>query len=229
MFWNLVGRSWMLLLMALAGGGAGLAFASLKAPDYTADAYVITTAATGGESSTALNFAQAYGRVAARQETLAWAQPPPSGLPLAHLLRHLRASTSPDAPLVQLTGTAGTAEDAAAYANAGANALVRYGNAHRKETGVRLILLSAALPPTEPTSPNPPLDVAIGAATGLLLGGLLWAAAAERRSGGRRRAKEGGRRTELTERLPDLALAETERWAVDQLPPFIQGAREARP
>lgn len=191
---NLIGRSWMVALVSLLGGLAGLLYASLQAPAYTAEAYVLTAASAGGESGTALNFAQAYGRVAARQETLAWAQPAFAGLQLDHLLQHLRASTSPDAPLIQLTGTGSTPQSAAAYANAGADALIRYGNAHKKETGVRLVLFGGAMPPAEPTSPNLPLDVAVGAATGILLGGLISAASAECHACSRRHVRPGSRR-----------------------------------
>lgn len=200
---NILGRSWILVILALGGGVTGAAYASLRPPDYSADAYVIAIAGPGSDSSTALNFAQAYGRVAARQETLAFAHPVFPGLGTPNLLKHLRASTSPDAPLIQLTGAGNSPGAAATYANAGADALIRYGNIHRKETGVRLVLLSGAMPPAEPTAPNPLLDMAVGTATGLLLGGLMQAAAVECRAAGRRRLKQSGRRMESSRQEPE--------------------------
>ncbi|MFC7731997.1 hypothetical protein [Actinomadura keratinilytica] len=97
----------------------------------------------------------------------------PRGPPGANPTKHVQASTSPDTPLIQLTGSAHTADAAVAYANAAADALVRYSAVRSQETGVHAALMGAADRPTAPASPNLLLSLAIGTATGILLAGLL--------------------------------------------------------
>ncbi|QKG24203.1 hypothetical protein [Actinomadura verrucosospora] len=97
---------------------------------------------------------------------------------------HIQSSTSPDTPLIKLAGSADTPAGAAAYANAAADALVRYGTSHRTDTGVRVALMSMAATPSAPSSPNLPLDVAVGTASGVLLAGLGAAVLSGRRARG---------------------------------------------
>ena len=130
-----------------------------------------------------MNFAQAYGRIVTQEVVLApaavnlgW------GGSVAELRRQLRVSTSPDAPLIQLTGSAGTPTQAADLANAVSKALVDYGVRRRAQTRVRLDSFADAVPPSAPASPNVPVDIAVGAAAGLLLGGLAVMAGVGRRS-----------------------------------------------
>jgi len=130
-----------------------------------------------------VNFAQAYGRIVTQEVVLApaavnlgW------GGSVAELRRQLRVSTSPDAPLIQLTGSAGTPTQAADLANAVSKALVDYGVRRRAQTRVRLDSFADAVPPSAPASPNVPVDIAVGAAAGLLLGGLAVMAGVGRRS-----------------------------------------------
>jgi hypothetical protein len=95
----------------------------------------------------------------------------------------VQASVSPDAPLIQVSAGTGDAVGAAALANAVAGELVSYGNARSADTGVRLASFSQALPPSAPSSPVPFLDVLVGAAAGLLLGGLATLGATTRTPG----------------------------------------------
>ncbi|MBW8486897.1 hypothetical protein [Actinomadura parmotrematis] len=151
-------------------GGAG--YALLKPPSYTASAYAVVVAdrADGGPSAT--NFAQAYGRLAALPSTLVWATPalPPEIVRDAR--SSVQASTSPDTPLIHITGSAATPARAAAYANGAASALVGYGTMHKADTGVKVALMSPAAVPAAPSSPDLPVDLLIGGATGVLLAAL---------------------------------------------------------
>ena len=52
-----------------------------------------------------------------------------------------------------------------------AQALVDFGATRKAETRVGLPMLAAAITPTAPSSPKPPLELAVGAAAGLLVGG----------------------------------------------------------
>lgn len=173
----LVRRFWLLLLLTAIGGGLGAAYAALATPTYTAKAYVVATA-TAGDSIGALNFAQAYGRVATSGPVLAKA-----GALLGadrSGLDSVTASTSPDAPVVEIDATGPSARHTADVANAVATALAAYGTDRRADTHVGLALLARATTPARPSSPRPPLEPVVGAAGGLLIGGLALLAGAGR-------------------------------------------------
>lgn len=165
----LVRRLWLLLLLTAIGGGLGAAYAALETPTYTAKAYVVATAEAGDPIS-ALNFAQAYGRVATSGPVLAKA-----GELLGSDrtgLDSVTASTSPDAPVVEIDATGSSAQHAADVANAVATALTAYGTDRKAATHVGLALLAGATTPQTPSSPKPPLELVVGVAAGLLIGGL---------------------------------------------------------
>jgi hypothetical protein len=160
------------LVIVIAGVLGGLGYGTFKSPTYSATAFVLVVGQPDAGLA-AVNFAQAYARLAPLPETLAWSS---KGMPPAERERarqNLQASSSPDTPLVRLTGTADTPLRAAEYANTAADALVRYGVAHQQDTGVRVALMTEADAPLTPSSPNPPMNLAVGTATGLLLGGLV--------------------------------------------------------
>jgi capsular polysaccharide biosynthesis protein len=166
---KLVRRFGLLLLLTFIGGTAGAVYGAVKTPTYTAKAYVVAIG-DAGDSITALNFAQAYGRVATTGPVLAKA-----GTLLGtdrSGLDGVTASTSPDAPVVEVTATGTSAAHTANVANAVANALATYGSTRKAETHVSLALLAGATTPAKPSSPKPPMELLVGAAGGLLIGGL---------------------------------------------------------
>jgi capsular polysaccharide biosynthesis protein len=174
---RLVRRFGLLTLLTLVGGTAGAVYGAIKTPTYTANAYVVAIG-DPGDSITALNFAQAYGRVATTGPVL---------IKAAVLLgadrgglNRVTASTSPDAPVVQITATGTAATHTADVANAVANALADYGSSRRADTHVGLALLAGATTPGRPSSPKPPMELLVGAAGGLLIGGLALLAGAGR-------------------------------------------------
>ncbi|NDU76785.1 hypothetical protein GWI34_29775 [Actinomadura sp. DSM 109109] len=178
------------IAFALTGLLGGLGYALFAPTTYTATAFVLVVESGEGQSGpAAVSFAQAFGRLAPLPETLAYSSLPLPDGDAGSTREHIQASTSPDTPLIKLAGSARTAGDAAAYANAAADALVRYGTSHRSDTGVRVALMTLAEPPAEPSSPNLPLGVAVGTASGILLAGLTAAVMSGRngRSGRRER------------------------------------------
>jgi capsular polysaccharide biosynthesis protein len=181
---RLVRRFGLLLALIVIGGAAGAVYGATKTPTYTAKAYVVAIGDTGDPIG-ALNFAQAYGRVATTGPVMALAGPKlgtdRSGLDT------VTASTSPDAPVIEITATGPSAQHTAAVANAVANALADLGNSRKADTHVSLAMLAAATTPTKPTSPKPPLELAVGAAAGLLIGGLAVLAGVGRASAARYR------------------------------------------
>ncbi|WP_141579153.1 hypothetical protein [Actinomadura sp. WMMA1423] len=174
----------------LAGFLGGLGYAVLAPPAYTATAFVmVVDDVQGRPGPAAVGFAQAFGRLAPLPETLAYSTLPLPPEPAGSTREHIQASTSPDTPLIKLAGIGGTAREAAAFANAAADALVRYGTSHRSDTGVRVTLMTLAEPPARPSSPNLPLGVTVGTASGILLAGLTAAVMSGRRGRTGRRGK----------------------------------------
>ena len=165
-------RWWLIGLLTILGVLGGLVYGLARDPVYTAKAYVVVVAEDSSDSM-AVSYAQAYARIADEGAALdAAAEAGNATASVDELRRQVRATASPDAPVIELTGSAGSADRAAYLANLVADGLVSAANKHRGDTRVRLTVLSAALPPIGPTSPSLALSVAVGAAVGLLLGGL---------------------------------------------------------
>lgn len=175
---RLTRRFGLVLLLTLAGAIAGGVYGAVKTPTYTAKAYVVAIGASG-DPNTPLNFAQAYGRVATTGPVLLKARAL-LGTNTSGLDR-VTASTSPDAPVIEIDATGSSAQHTADVANAVAKGLADYGSDLKGDTQVSLALLAGATTPTTPTSPKPPLELLVGAAGGLLIGGLAVLAGAGRK------------------------------------------------
>ncbi|MFI6515347.1 hypothetical protein ACIBF1_07275 [Spirillospora sp. NPDC050679] len=152
-----------------AGLLSGLGYGLLKPPSYSASAHVIVVAQSAGAGPAATSLAQAYGRLVPLPGTLAWASPTLPASVVNDARPHIQASTSPETPLIRITGKARTAAKAAKYANAAAGALVSYGKVHEQDTRVKVAAMSPAAEPVSPSSPNLLLSVLVGTATGVLL------------------------------------------------------------
>lgn len=161
---------WPVAACTLLGALAGTAYGLLKAPEYTATSYVMVTSDDGGGPAT-VGYAQAYGRIATGGAVLNRART--TTIPLDALESGVEAVTSPDAPMIQITGTSGSPQRAADMANRVAQSLTGIANLSSKDTGAELRVFSQALTPDTPASPSLPLSVAVGACTGGLLGALL--------------------------------------------------------
>ncbi|WP_203599619.1 lipopolysaccharide biosynthesis protein [Streptomyces sp. SID10853] len=162
---------WPLPLCALVGVVGGASYGLAAAPDYAATSYVVAAPAKGADPSTALGFAQAYGRISTSTSTLAAAQKA-AGVPVRTLGRHVSTETSPESPMIGITGSATRPGKAADIANAVAGALTASGNAAAGNTGVRLVLFSKAVAPSAAVSPSVPVGIAVGGCAGGLVGAL---------------------------------------------------------
>ncbi|MFF7458375.1 hypothetical protein [Kitasatospora sp. NPDC008115] len=169
---RLVSHWWPVVLAVPLGAVAGAGYAVVAHPSYAANSYVIVVPEMQGEAATAVNFAQAYGRLAGRPQVLAPAAAE-TGHRLAELESLVHGTTSPDAPVIEITGTGADRQEAVRAADAVARSLVAFANTNSRETGVRLVPLAAAAEPAEPTTPSGRLDVAVGGAAGLLIGALV--------------------------------------------------------
>ncbi|MEU1280169.1 lipopolysaccharide biosynthesis protein [Streptomyces sp. NPDC005805] len=179
---------WPVPALALLGTAAGLAYGLVKAPEYAATSYVVAVPASGTEAGAALGFAQAYGRIATSDATLAYARRD-AGLPVRELRDRVRTETSPDSPMIAVTGTSTRRAQAADIANAVSDAIVVSSNQVSKNTGVKLMTFSEAVTPNEAVSPSLPVATAVGACAGGLVGGLFLLV---RPRPGRRGAGAGG-------------------------------------
>ncbi|MFJ2865220.1 Wzz/FepE/Etk N-terminal domain-containing protein [Kitasatospora sp. NPDC087314] len=169
---RLVRRWWPVALAVPLGAAAGAGYAVVSHPSYAASAYVLVVPQNPGEAATATNFAQAYGRLAGQPQVLTVAADE-TGHTRAQLESLVHGTTSPDAPMIEITGTGTRPQEAARTADAVARSLVSFANASSKDTDVRLVTLAPAAEPDRPTTPSAKLDVAVGGAAGLLVGALV--------------------------------------------------------
>ncbi|MEU1420459.1 Wzz/FepE/Etk N-terminal domain-containing protein [Kitasatospora sp. NPDC005751] len=169
---SLARRWWPVVLAVPLGAAAGAGYAVVAHPSYAANSYVIVVPENQGESASAINFAQAYGRLAGQPQVLA-AAAAETGHSRTELETLVHGTTSPDAPMIEITGTGARPREAVLAADAVARSLVAFANTSSKETGVRLVPLAPAAEPDKPTTPSAQLDVAVGAAAGVLIGALV--------------------------------------------------------
>ncbi|MDH6706190.1 capsular polysaccharide biosynthesis protein [Kitasatospora sp. MAA19] len=169
---RLVRRWWPVALAVPLGAAAGAGYAVVSHPSYAASAYVLVVPQNPGEAAIATNFAQAYGRLAGQPQVLTVAAAE-TGHTRARLESLVHGTTSPDAPMIEITGTGTRPQEAAQTADAVARSLVSFANASSKDTDVRLVTLAPAAEPDRPTTPSAKLDVAVGGAAGLLVGALV--------------------------------------------------------
>ena len=179
-------RWWPLALCTLLGVLLGGAHALLTDRAYAARGYVLVTA-SGTDQSAAVGLAQALGRVATSDAVLRMARAD-ADTGTAELRGTITAGTSPDAPLIEITGRAGSPDAAARAANAVLRALIAYGNEAREQTRATLSRFAEAAPPARPVSPAPVLSLAVGGSTGVVTGCLVLLVRAGGAGAGRRRA-----------------------------------------
>lgn len=163
----------LLVVLPLLGGAVGLVVAALTPPRYTAHAYVLITARDQAGGVSGADIAQAVARVATTESVLV------SGGSAGDLLRaaredRLTASTSPDAPLVEVSATASRAPEAAALANRLARQVQGQVSNISEVAGVRATLLASASTPSERASPNLLVNLAAGVALGVLAAAVLY-------------------------------------------------------
>jgi capsular polysaccharide biosynthesis protein len=125
---------------------------------------------------------------AGQTATVATPRPGATTVPASatELRRQVTATTSPDAPVIEVTGSDENPRRAADLANLVAESLIAYASGSAAQAGMRVVLLSPAYPPADPASPRPGLSIAVGAAAGLLAGAFAVMAGFGRRPPGTR-------------------------------------------
>ncbi|MFD5320977.1 hypothetical protein [Streptomyces sp. NPDC127098] len=166
---RVLARWWPFALPVLLGALLGAGYALLAEREYAASGYVVVRAAGEADPAAAVGLAQSYGRMATSEAVLDAAREEAGGS-AAELRGRVRAATSPDAPVIEITGRAPGAEAAARAANAVARALIGYAAEAEPETAAELVELMPARAPATPVSPAPLLSLAVGTCAGALLG-----------------------------------------------------------
>ncbi|MFK4065163.1 lipopolysaccharide biosynthesis protein [Streptomyces sp. NPDC029674] len=160
-----------LSVCAVVGALAGAGYGVLQTPQYTATSYVVAVPQAKADPTTALGFAQAYGRVATQLAVLGDAQVA-AGMSATELQDKVQVATSPDAPMIAVSATTEKPDSAAVTANAVARSLATSANHSKDSTHVKLLPFSRALPPDAPSSLSTGVTALVGGSAGGLLGGL---------------------------------------------------------
>ncbi len=170
-------RQWPVLLAGLLlGVVSGIVFDLLERPAYTATAYTIVVPDKGGATTvdSAVSIAQGYGRLATNPSVVSGGLAR-RGIDVApnELKKAVRASTSPEAPIIEIDGTWEQPLGAASLANGVAEQLTTYSGTLRPALGYRVLLFAGASPPTTRSDPSMLFHAALAGAAGLLTGGLV--------------------------------------------------------
>jgi len=168
-------RWWLVVVLGLIGLAVGGIYAATTPRTYSASSYVTVAALDPNNSQAALGFAQAFGRVATAPQVLGDAAGL-SGIPAPELAASARTSTSPDAPLIEISTRSVDPQRATNGANAIAGVFANFANLRTPDTGMRVGVLSDAAVPVAPSSISTQAVLAIGTGAGVLVGALAVAA-----------------------------------------------------
>ncbi|HEV2635583.1 MAG TPA: hypothetical protein VGX23_10590 [Actinocrinis sp.] len=191
----LASRGWLIGALVVLGGVAGYAYGAVSPASYTSNAYLVVVplaaSSTNGTAPDAQGFATAFTRIAGQPQIQAEAATD-AGVPLDTMIKDSTAATSPDAPVISITGVSTNPKTAAAVANGLAKAIEASAQDQTANTAVTVSVLSAAVPTNTPSSASASLDAAVGAAAGVLIGSLLGLAGVKLGRGGS--GRDGGKR-----------------------------------
>ncbi|NEE39750.1 lipopolysaccharide biosynthesis protein, partial [Streptomyces sp. SID7982] len=128
---------WPLPVSVLIGTASGLSYGAFATPQYEATSYAMAVAEGETDPAAALGYAQSYGRLTTSDATLSYAQGA-AGEPVRELRSHVTSETSPDSPMISVTGTSSDRHKAADIANAVIEAVIVSSGHVSKDTGVKL-------------------------------------------------------------------------------------------
>jgi len=171
-------RRWPVLLAGLIlGAAAGVILDLTGSPSYTASATAIVTSSRPGAGDTTdagVPIAEAYSRLADDPPVVSDAVAI-SGVKVdaGKVRKIVRASASPDVPIVEIFATRADPIDAARLADGVVQALTAQSNKASGTLGFVLRPFAPASTPTARSDPGALFQGVVGGALGLLLGGLL--------------------------------------------------------
>jgi capsular polysaccharide biosynthesis protein len=167
---------WILLLLGLVAGVlGGVAFSALEEDTYTASGYAVVVPEDKDPASfqSATSVAQGYARVATKPNLVTFGLAR-QGVPMAPdaVQRYVRASSSPDTPIIEIFATRPDRREATRLADAVIDGLVANSATLRPGIGYRIQRFVATSTPAAPSNPSVLFYAGLGGAGGLLLGGL---------------------------------------------------------
>lgn len=178
-------RTWTRRLLALViagaliGAGLGLAFSFVAVPGYDASAFLVITPAGQTPLQTGeVQYAQAISQVVTNPSVLRAAG---NSAAVPADPDQVRADASPNAPLIEITVNAESADLARRQTQAAAEAVVAYTQDRVDVLGFRTVVLAPATG-GRPAGLSLPAYVVAGAAMGAVLGGLIAMILGDRRA-----------------------------------------------
>ncbi len=172
----LMRRWWVLVWGIIIGAAWGVIATLLMTPMYQASVYLlVVTASPTIENTAAYDYTQAYSRLATIPSVVGPVTSKYGIEPTAQNLQEVvTVEVPPNSPVFQLTVTTPDPEKSTAMVNdLGAKVSSFSTDRLAPGSGYRSIVVSEALIPKAPTSPDPKLNVALGAAVGFFMGGAL--------------------------------------------------------
>jgi capsular polysaccharide biosynthesis protein len=176
---TLIRRLWIIVLGLALGGALGALVSQQMTPIYQSNVHLLVVPASDNAgTSTANDYAQAYSKLATNPAVIGEAvRKSEVGVDPWDIEKVVSVEVSPNAPIIQITTNSPDPEDASTLANALGSGLSSFTEEEAKDTGYQADVMAAAIPPEAPALPNWTLNMAVGAAAGLLVGGvvaLLW-------------------------------------------------------
>lgn len=193
----MIAQWWLVLGIVLLGLAVAGGFALLSADQYRGRSLlmVISEDGDGSSESVARGLARAYSLLVTDPVVLnRLPDDRLAGTPPAEIADDVGVNLTADAPIMEVTARASKPQSAADLANDMADAVTALSLDHAPITGYRLVILSIAEAPYEPTSPSLVLSLALGGVFAILVAVVVVSALGSRSDGGTRavRGTESG-------------------------------------
>lgn len=179
----LIRRLWVIILGFVIGGALGAFVSQQMSPIYQSNVYLLVVPASGDfgtqtpsdyEQKLRNDYAQAYSRIATDPAVIGEAvRESGVGVDPSDIRKVVNVTPSSTAPILQVTVNFQDPEGASTLANAVARGLNSYTTEQSTDSGYRADVMADAIPPTSPVAPGWRLNIAVGAAMGLLVGGVV--------------------------------------------------------
>jgi capsular polysaccharide biosynthesis protein len=170
---------WVAILGLVLGGALGALISQQMSPVYRSTVYLLVVPESDNAgTSTANDYAQAYSKLVADPAVTGDAVDESEvGVDPWDVRKFVSVQVAPNAPILQITASSTVPEYASTLANALGSGLSTFTEENAEDTGYQADVIAEAIPPEDPTLPNWTLNIAVGAAAGLLVGAivvLLW-------------------------------------------------------
>ncbi len=176
----LIRRVWIAILGLIIGAALAALVSYMMAPVYQARAYLLVAPAYD-RADTSINddierrlrndYTQAFSRLASDPSVTGEAvRESGVGVDPENVERYLTVSVSPNAPILEITANLDDPRSASVLATAVASGITSFTEERAQDTGYQAEVMAEASPSTSPVAPGWNLNLAVGAATGLLVG-----------------------------------------------------------